>query len=337
MTTDIDYDWNIREHSTKKHRSFVFTCNNYTDDTCKSLFDLFQSGAKYLVYGKEIAPKTGTPHLQGYISFKNSRSFKAIHDAITGSCWMKVAKGTATQNRRYCSKSATDDNPIFELGDIPSDSVSTANKNNERYKEALLLAREGKLEEIAQDYSSLHCRFQPYYERQMHEHAPKPSPNPHAACGIWLYGGKNTGKTYSAINSYNCWVKDISKSFDGYPADPHTNICLEEVEPQHGPWLGYFLKQWTNPPAFKANIKYGTRYIRPRLVVVTSNFLIEEIFTDLRICDPLKDRFKVIPMLKQRSETRSHPADDDPTLLNPYIINRSQPIINSPPNNRISE
>ena len=48
----------------KRQRRWAFTVNNYTEkdvDVIRS----WNKSAKYLIFGKEKAPKTGKPHPQG--------------------------------------------------------------------------------------------------------------------------------------------------------------------------------------------------------------------------------------------------------------------------------
>ena len=52
--------------SAEKYRNWVFTLNNHTDDDIERLANPYEQ-VKYIAYGKEIAPTTETPHLQGYI------------------------------------------------------------------------------------------------------------------------------------------------------------------------------------------------------------------------------------------------------------------------------
>ena len=77
--------------------SYCFTCNNYTDLDIKQLKELTYT---YLVYGHEIAPTTGTPHLQGYVHFASQRTMKALSKKCPRVAW-KECDGTAQQNRTY--------------------------------------------------------------------------------------------------------------------------------------------------------------------------------------------------------------------------------------------
>jgi len=94
-----------------KARAFCFTFNNYgllDEDAIQALdYD-------YLVYGREIAPETGTRHLQGYIHFPTSRSVKAV-GALFKQWHTEVARADSKANYDYCTKGGD----YFEKGNRP--------------------------------------------------------------------------------------------------------------------------------------------------------------------------------------------------------------------------
>lgn len=59
-------------------RNQVFTVNNYTEEDLTALQKFAQDKCKYLVYGKEIAPTTGTPHLQCAAVFNSQLASKTL-------------------------------------------------------------------------------------------------------------------------------------------------------------------------------------------------------------------------------------------------------------------
>lgn len=94
------------------HRSWIFTINNYTD---QDVDELFMMNFKYMIIGFEIAPTTGTPHIQGYVQFYEQRLKRAVkHDIHRGH--IKVAYGNFEDNIAYCSK----DDVWFEYGIKPT-------------------------------------------------------------------------------------------------------------------------------------------------------------------------------------------------------------------------
>lgn len=92
----------------KRSRKFVFTVNNYSEKhkntrtQLKEAFEKFKD-VKYIM-GYEIAPTTGTPHIQGYVQFKNAIMWKTVCEMIPHSKVIDNVKGTLEENLIYCSK-----------------------------------------------------------------------------------------------------------------------------------------------------------------------------------------------------------------------------------------
>jgi len=54
----------------QKSKSWCWTLNNYTEEEVKFIQESVNNpklGIQFIIFGKEIAPTTGTPHLQGYL------------------------------------------------------------------------------------------------------------------------------------------------------------------------------------------------------------------------------------------------------------------------------
>jgi len=104
----------LKQTMNKRQRAFCVTHNNYPEDW-RVLWETVET--EYACFGEEKAPTTGTPHLQGYIRFKNATTMRALQRKLVKKgiqCKLLVAKGNAEQNRRYCSK----DGSFFEWGKI---------------------------------------------------------------------------------------------------------------------------------------------------------------------------------------------------------------------------
>lgn len=56
------------------------------------------------------------------------------------------------------------------------------------------------------------------------------------------------------------------------------------------------MKIWTDKYAFSVEVKNSGDLIRPEVIVVTSNYRIEDVFPDKNIHAPLMERFRVIHM-----------------------------------------
>lgn len=96
-----------------RSRGYCFTINNPTDDTVPQNWPY-----EYLVYQKEEAPTTKTPHLQGYVYFKNARSLTQMKKLDAGAHWTP-ARGTAVENKKYCTKDEGRLSGPWELGALP--------------------------------------------------------------------------------------------------------------------------------------------------------------------------------------------------------------------------
>lgn len=81
-------------------RSWCFTVNNPTPGT-EDLFE--QSEHKYLCYGREIAPNTGTPHLQGVITFPNPCRLSQLRSRFGSIAHWEVCRSLEASTR-YCKK-----------------------------------------------------------------------------------------------------------------------------------------------------------------------------------------------------------------------------------------
>lgn len=105
----------------KKARSLCWTLNNYSNADVESL-RIYAKECKYLVFGYEVAPTTGTPHLQGYVAWENPRSIaKFISIFTTKGVHVEKTRGTPKQASDYCKE----DGKYEEFGEIPSQGERT--------------------------------------------------------------------------------------------------------------------------------------------------------------------------------------------------------------------
>lgn len=81
-----------------RSRSWVFTVNNYTSKE----FD-WPSTVAYATWQCEVGLKKGTPHLQGFIQFKNQARFAQVRKALGGGwCQPRLRVSTDEKARDYC-------------------------------------------------------------------------------------------------------------------------------------------------------------------------------------------------------------------------------------------
>lgn len=97
-----------------QRKRFCLTWNNYGEDTVENLKGLFNDGMmRYIIVGKEIAPSSGTPHLQIYLETKKKVTIAGLKKLLNSTVpHIEVANGDAESNKTYCSKEEV----VLELG-----------------------------------------------------------------------------------------------------------------------------------------------------------------------------------------------------------------------------
>ena len=228
------------------------------------------AGVKYMIYGREIGEE-GTPHLQGYIAFVSQKTFSAVKSIHPRAHW-EVAKGDAESNREYCSK----ENDYIEVGLMPVSQKRKGESEAERWKSARVSAEEGRLEEIPDD---IYIRYYRTLKEIKKDHMVKPS-DLESLENYWIWGKPGCGKSRSARERFpDFYAKMMNKWWDGYQGEE--NILLDDFEID-GKVLGHHLKIWGDRYAFVAETKGGALNIRPKRIIVTSNYSPEMIFGEDR-------------------------------------------------------
>lgn len=134
-----------------RNRAHVFTWNNYPP-TYAAVLDRLD--CRYCVAGEEIAPGTGTHHLQGYICWKNGKTIPSVRALLRG-CHIEIARGNHEQNDRYCRKTRAVDADanlrVYSRGDLPSDPADRGRIERDRWEAAWIAAKAGAIEDIPAD------------------------------------------------------------------------------------------------------------------------------------------------------------------------------------------
>jgi hypothetical protein len=250
-----------------------------TDEDCEQVYLLSKHKHHvYLVVGQERGSE-GTPHLQCYVVFKKPVGFNSLKGMIPRA-HIEVAKGTSEENRKYCMK---EDN-YEEFGDCPSVGGERAQKD--KWDSARALAKAGLFDEIP---SELYLRFRSAL------HAIHDDANAATECipvlhNLWIYGSTGIGKSKYAWDHFpGAYRKGLNKWFDHY--NKQDVVIIEDVDPTHFKWLGSFLKIWSDHYPFMAERKGGSRMIRPKTIVITSNYRIQECLGADQMMLPVIRRF----------------------------------------------
>lgn len=189
--------------------SWCFTINNYTDADCAAV-EALAAEAVYIVCGKEVGEQ-GTPHLQGYVKMKSTRTRKSMSKKLARAR-LAVANGTAEQNRAYCTKQGA----WLEHGEMPQQGKRT---DLDVMREAI--AEGANMRELVQRVQSAQAvrsaELLMKYTEQKRDFKTEV---------MWFYGPDALDNEEAAI----AWLGDdyyhtqSLKWFEGY--DAHENVLL---------------------------------------------------------------------------------------------------------------
>lgn len=226
--------------------NYMFTYNNYTEEGEEKVKKWLTDNCKYAVFGHEVAPTTGTPHLQGYLSLQKKKTIKSlqkIFKKLDIGLAIKNADGSATSNRKYCSK----DGNFWECGEINITGHTTVSQD-QAFQEALLAPtydaainiiktkrpRDYILHSDQIERSLRKCIKSPYvhtYELGMFKAAPIEWNNK----AILLWGATNTGKTQFALANFKnpLLVRHLDKLSE--LTSDHDGIVFDDIDLKNRP------------------------------------------------------------------------------------------------------
>jgi len=274
---------NLPVNPTYRGKAWCFTINN---PSASSMKDFEPTQYEYLVYGREKAPGTGTEHLQGYVVFNDRKRMAQVRTVSKTAYWVP-AKGTAEQNRTYCTK----DGDFVEEGVLPASQTAAATSAaKEKWASIKLAAQAGDIDSMEGSVFVQHYRN---LQQIASDYAPRAVDLPDV-CGLWYVGPPGCGKSHSAralTESY--YLKPMNKWWDGFSPRKHDTVVLEDLDLEQT-FMGHYLKNWADKWSFAAEKKGSTIQIRPKRIVVTSNYTIEQIWgQDTSLVQALKRRFTV--------------------------------------------
>lgn len=142
-----------RQHGIPSSRGWCFTINNPDADYAETLIGSIPH--KYIVFQEERGAQ-GTTHVQGYVYFANAKQVQAVSRmGPFRHAHLEIARGTAEQNRDYCTKEDTRVNGPWEDGTIPMQGKSNA----ARELVSAIVNLDVAVEEIAEEdlYTYVRC------------------------------------------------------------------------------------------------------------------------------------------------------------------------------------
>lgn len=268
----------------KGFRDWCFTINNPTEaDYVWATQPIF----KYIIYGNEVGEICGTPHMQGFCTFKNQKTLSAMKLVHATAHWER-RKGTSEQAIEYCKK----ENKFIETGVPPCSNKEKGERGKEWWMEQVYgvsaqAYHDVDTECLVTHFSGLHKAAALLYPAKLADTTTQ---------HLWYYGDSGSGKSRTAREENpGAYLKMCNKWWDGY-----TNqevVIIDDLDKNHAV-LCHHLKIWGDRYPFPAEVKGAKLDIRPRLVIVTSNHHPDAIFEGEKYSDAdrdaIKRRFKVV-------------------------------------------
>ncbi|AIF76254.1 Rep [Bat associated cyclovirus 11] len=244
-------------------RRFCFTWNNYTEDDIWTVQTFITTQCKYGIFGKELAPDTNTPHLQGFCNLVKPMRFSAIKELLSHRIHIEKANGSDIQNQAYCSKAGE----VFESG-TPSSRGQRTDLN------AVLDDIRGGETSLARLATAHPCTYIRYfrgienYLKLVHPILPRDFPT----VVNYFYGPPGSGKSKRALEEAqekspcSIYYKPRGLWWDGY----RQQDCVI-IDDFYG-WIKYdeMLKIMDRYP-YKVQIKGGFEEFTTKFIWITSN------------------------------------------------------------------
>lgn len=308
----------------QRARRFVFTINNYSDDELQRVSSRFQFNSdqytdaqraaaisvRCLVAEKETGEQ-GTPHIQGYVEFDDRIYRRTLESLLGGRAYIDLAGGNRADNIRYCTKEGEEHLIINYFRNEVERQRTQRIMQNENLKKTADEKAVEILEDIAEltepefeaKHPSFYLRSYSKYKEIQHVKKQKTQSTYNGALNMknfWIYGPTGTGKSRFARGNlpiHEIYSKAVNKWWNGF--DGQKRVIIDDWPSlEIGNCLVQHLKVWSDRYPFTAEMKGAHISVAPGdfILVITSNFKIEECFKDPADVFALKRRFTVLEM-----------------------------------------
>lgn len=284
---------------TTKTRGWCFTLNNYTVEETTTLQTPNEAVA-YICFGKEIAPETGTPHLQGYLFLVNPRGMSGVKKIVGDRAHLEPAKGSPDQNVKYCSK----EGDFWSSGEVPKQGKRTdlSKVRDQVLKEGVTML---EIAENTTSYQSL--RFAEGLQKY------KRAPPQREKDVRWYFGPTGTGKSRLAFEEAgdDVWISNRDgKWYDGYWGQKVA--IFDDLRGDFCPF--HTLLRLTDRYPYRVEVKGGSVWFNPETIIITSTYPPNQCYN---VPESIAQLFRRIKVLKEFSPNG--------------IITHKQPTINGIP------
>lgn len=266
-----------QQNQVPRYRRFVFTLNNYTEQEYIDLTTRLAPTVKWIVIGKERAPETGTPHLQGACVLGFQKTLTALKNSPGLSrAHIQQMYGQPQHSLAYCTK---EDTEAFQMGVIPEPGKRTdLSVAVERIGEGMTLQQLADSDETGQI-----CIVKYFKGLTVLRSLTRPERSG-APRTFWLYGSTGVGKTRCSVElckllvaNEDPWMSSGSlRWFDGY--DGQKAVIFDDFRAKHVNSFSFLLRILDRYPV-RVEFKGGFVNWTPEYIFITCNKDPDECFS----------------------------------------------------------
>lgn len=219
-------------------------------------------------------------------------------------------RGEWAEAKTYCMKEGN----FWSAGREPLSRAEQGQRGKEeeqkRWRDTRVAATEGRLEDVPDD---IYVRYYSALNRIKADNQQRPE-SAGDVTGVWVYGPPGTGKSRLARHEApDAFIKPNNKWWCGYKNEP--DVIMDDVDPGVTQYLANHLKLWLDRYAFRAEVKGSNLLIRPKRIIITSNYSPADCFpyADQVTRDAILRRLKVVHLPMPLGDN-NYQADAPPML-----------------------
>jgi len=275
-------------------KHWIFTWNNYDEVSVEEAWEKWQHLVDYMIFAYEVGVVSHTPHIQGYIALKEKKRFRFVQSLCPTAYWA-AAKGTPKQASDYCKKPPSQGGGEWkEFGTLPvSPAEAGGQAQKEKWKNIHEYAKTNNLEAFLETCPQESFLFMKKFEDLTKTYSSEPETLP-VLENYWYMGKSGTGKSRCARQDFpKVYLKPTAtKWWPNYKGEE--DVLLDDLGKTHEYVLEWLIG-WADHYPFQAENKGNhTGKIRPKRIIVTTQYHWDDITSDQELRDAIARRFKIV-------------------------------------------
>jgi hypothetical protein len=241
------------------------------------------------VVGREMAPTTGTPHLQGYVGFSRRRTRASAVKVLGGHCHVEAMRASEVDAWRESMKGG-------DIALVKREIADAANRDKRRARDREWVERARSRDERARKRiaDTKRLPMDEFIDKHANEWLIRRGPIERlildnqadeaeiwGGClwrkNVWIWGETGTGKSLLASKQEPIkftYRTNAHKWWDGFKSEKHKLVIIDDFPQQDGFIMARYVKIWCDRYPLTGEVKGSSITVVPGefRIVVTSNF-----------------------------------------------------------------